>query len=236
MSAPLIDRLIDKRDSFEIIRDELAAIIAAEVASQKALALAEAPPKNPLLWDLRVFLERSNPWEEFRDTPDPGAHPELCTPIVHVWYDSSSFDRAKGDVVERQQADGVFNIDCYGYGVSRANGGGHDPGDRAAALECHRAVRLVRNILMAATYTYLGQRGLVAQRWVQSITSFQIEDADGQPVQRVKGARVALEVRFNEYSPQVHGEALELISFRLLRKETGQVYFTADYGAAEWES
>ena len=50
MTLPLIDKL----DTFEIVRDEIAAILATEIASQEALAAGEP---DPTLWRLRVFLE-----------------------------------------------------------------------------------------------------------------------------------------------------------------------------------
>lgn len=216
-----IQTLIDKKDSFEAIRDQIAAILALEVASQKALATTAG--KDPDLWDLRIYAERSNPWEQaLNDTTDR-------TPIVNVWYDSSSFDPSASNVSERQKADGVFNIDCYGFGRSSdISGGGHTPGDKDAALEVQRALRLTRNIMMAAEYTYLGLRGLVWTRWPQSITVFQPQ-LDGNQAQQVVGARIALRVGFNEFSPQYAAETLELLSANVLRAEDGQIDAEADY-------
>jgi hypothetical protein len=221
-----IDTLIDKEDNFEIIRDEIAAILVTESAAQQALAVIAA--KDPDLWKLRVFTERSNPIEEWRDVV-PGTTDE--SPIINVWYDNGSFPMNKGNVVERQVHEGVFNIDCYGLGLSAPDGGGHKLGDKEAALEAQRAVRLVRNILMAAIYTYLGQpkQGrFVWRRWPQNITVFQPQ-IDGRPVQHVVGARVALRVDFNEFSPQVTPETLELVSVDVKRTEDGEIVLNADY-------
>ena len=59
----MISELIDKQDNFEIVRDQIAAILVNEVASQMALATAEA--KDPEDWNLQIFTERSNPWEKW---------------------------------------------------------------------------------------------------------------------------------------------------------------------------
>jgi len=216
-----ISTLIDKQDSFEIVRDQIAAILTTEVASQMALALAAA--KDPLEWKLRIFTERSNPWEQWlNDQTD-------TSPIVNVWYDNSSFTQGKSNIVERQASETVYNIDCYGYGQSRDDGGtGHTPGDKEAVLEVQKAIRLVRNILMAAEYTYLGLQGLVWQRWPQSITDFQPQ-LDANQFQKVAGARVAFRVVFNEFSPQVEPQTLELLSVDVLRTEDGQIVLEADY-------
>ena len=76
-------------------------------------------------------------------------------------------------------------------------GGGHEAGDASSALEAQRAVRLVRNILMAADNTYLGfdrRNGFLWKRWIGNIQFFQ-PDIDGRYVQNVTGARIALNVR-----------------------------------------
>ena len=215
-----IPTLIDKQDNFEVIRDQIAAILVLEVASQMALATLAA--KDPNDFKLRIFTERSNPWEQFlNDQVDR-------SPLVNVWYDNSNFNLSKSNILERQASETIYNIDCYGFGISKDDGAGHKPGDREAALEVQKALRLVRNILMAAEYTYLGLRGLVWQRWPQSITVFQPE-LGSQPVQQIVGARLAFRVIFNEFSPQFELETLELLSVDVRRVEDGEIVLEADY-------
>lgn len=216
-----IDSLIDKQDNFEVIRDQIAAILVAEVASQMALATAAA--KDPNDWKLRVFTERSNPWEQWLNAQTD------TSPLINVWVDNSSFDPKASNSIERQKSETVFNIDCYGYGKSSDNpGGGHNPGDRESAFEVQRALRLVRNILMSAEYTYLGLRGLVWSRWPQSVTIFQPQ-LDGRALQQVMGARLAFRVVFNEFAPQITPETLEYLSVNVKRTEDGEIVLEADY-------
>lgn len=216
-----IPTLIDKQDNFEIVRDQIALLLANEVVNQMALATAAA--KDPNDWKLNIYLERSNAWEKWlNDQTD-------STPIVNVWYDNSIFNEAASNVMERQASETIYNIDCYGLGISSDNpAGGHNPGDKEAAFEVQRAVRLVRNILMAAENTYLQQRGLVWSRMPQSITAFQPQ-IDNQTVQHVQGARIAFKVLFNEFSPQVAEETLEYVSVDVKRTDDGLVIAEADY-------
>lgn len=217
----MIAGIIDKQDNFEVIRDQIAAILATEVANQ--MALATAGGKDPDDWKLRIFSERSNPWEQLLNEQVDRS------PIVNVWFDNSNFDPAASNISERQKTEGVFNIDCYGYGISSDEmDGGHNPGDKEAAFEVHKALRLVRNILMSAEYTYLGLRGVVWQRWSQSITVFQPQ-LDGRQMQQMVGARLAFRVVFNEFSPQVPAETLELVSVGVKRTEDGEIVVEADY-------
>ena len=219
-----ITELIDKFDNLELVRDQIGAILLVESASQQAKA--QQAGKDPNKWKLRVFTERSNSWSEFQERPDPGGTPTIennTTPIVNVWFDRTAIDPKKSNVVEKQQYDGTFNIDCYGYGISTGTStGGHDPGDARSAIEAQRAARLVRNILMAGHYVTLAMRGLVGYRMVMGIQSFQPQ-LDDRPVQHIVGCRVVLGVDFQELSPQVQGEPLELISIEVTRLETGQL-------------
>lgn len=224
-----IATLIDKVDNVELVRDKLAEILVLEVASQKALALAASPtPKDPRLWDLRVFVDRSNPWADYIDAETGDVLDAI--PVVNISLDSETFDARRGDTVERQTAAATFNVDVYGYGVSEETDDGHTAGDARAKAEALRAMRLVRNILMSAEYTYLGLRGIVARRWPSTITLFDIE-VDSRTVAHVCAARLELAVDLLEFSPQVQGEALELISINVARRDTNEIYLRADYSS-----
>ncbi len=213
--------LIDKQDTFEIVRDQIAAVLATEINSQQALALDAG--KNPDLWKVRIFVEATNPWEQFLE-----GDPVERSPLANIWYDTSSFQPGQSNIVERQKAEVIYNIDCYALGVSQVDGSGHKPGDRESAFEVSRALRLVRNILMAGEYTYLGIRGTVHRRWVESVTVYQPQ-LDDQALQNVRAARLAFRVEFNELAPQVTGEALELASVKVTRSGTGEILISADY-------
>lgn len=224
MPPSVLPSLIDKVDNFEVVRDQIAALLALNIENQKALAIADG--QDPAPWDLRVYTERANPWDQY--TGGQGQVVDVA-PIANVWFDSTSFDKSASTVMDRQKSDGSFNIDIYGYGVSQDDGGGgHKPGDREAAFEMQRAVKLVRNILIASENTYLQLRGLVWTRWVQSITSFQPQ-IDNRSIQNIVGARLVLKVEFNEFSPQYEPENLEFVSINVTRSDTGQILAELDF-------
>lgn len=230
MPAPVIDHLIEKQDASELVRDAIAYILLTEEASQRAQALG--PMLDPEQWRLQIFTERAHPWEDWAQAPDPDTAPARCAPMVNVCLGESSFDAAAGNY-ERQQGTATFYVDVYGYSISRDNpAGGHKAGDKEAAFECQRAVRLVRNILMAGTYYCLGLPGVVGGRWVRSINYFQ-PMIEQRAVVNVVGARLAFDVVLLETSPQVAGEVLDVVSFTMKRAETGQVFLTADFDVSE---
>lgn len=221
MAIATLPALIDKQDTFEIVRDQIAGILKANATAQEALATAAG--NDPELHTFRVFTERANPFDEWVDAPSSPRRP-----IVNVLYDQQNYDKSGSDILERQKSTATYHIDCYGYAVSQADGAGHIPGDKAAALAAQRCVRLVRNILMAAENTYLQLRGTVWQRWPQSVSMFQ-PAIDGRHVQNVVAARLAFDVTFNESAPQVPTETLEELAIDLIRAETGEIYLEADY-------
>jgi len=218
----MIPVLIDKTDTFEAVRNQIAQILANESANQVALATTAGKP-DPNDWKLRVFMERNNPWEQYDNSPTD------VSPIVNVWFDGSSFDPSSSNVMERQKSEGVFNIDCYGYAESESDGAGHKPGDRESAFELQRCIRLVRNILMSSIYTYLDLRGTVWSRSIRSVKVFQ-PSIDNRQMQQVTGARISFAVVFNETSPQGdESNTLELVSVDVLRAEDGEILAEADY-------
>lgn len=214
----MIGELIDKIDTFELVRDKIAAIMLTEISNQQRLAIEGG--KDPEDWNLRIFSERSNAWEQFQDgTETPG------TPIVNITYENSELDAsAAGSTVESQKYAATYNIDCYAMGVST----GTQQGDENAALRIHAVVRLVRNILMSGEYTRLGLTGIVGDRRVQSVTVFR-PDASDEMAQKIVGARLVFRVTFNEHSPQVNGPALEIIGVQLKRAETGEIFLQMEY-------
>ena len=210
----ILDSLIDEPDTFELVRDQVAMLLSAEVDNQQQLAANEG--KDPDQWKLRVYSEHSNPFEQYLNTP------EERTPLINVWFDNDGVMESRSNTVADQTHEGTFNVDCFGRGYSRPDGSGHVLGDRESVLEAQRAMRISRAIVMAGINTYLQMpRGVVAQRMVESRTSFQPVQA-GDQAHHVAGARMALRVRYNEASPQVKGEILEQISTTVEFKDTGE--------------
>jgi len=217
----MIGSLIDKSDNFELVRAQIANVIALETASQQAKATAGS--KNAALWKLRVYEERANPWEQY-----PGLAGEDMSPIVNIWTGGVDFDAAASNLIERQRAEGTFNIDCYGCGVSSPVTGGHVPGDYQASITAQRAARLVRNILMSDQYVFLAIPSIVARRWISSIKFFQPQANTGT-IENMVACRIDFRVMFNEYAPQLTPEIIEEIGVAIKRSPDGAVLAEAEY-------
>jgi hypothetical protein len=212
--------LIDKTDTFELVRDKIAQILADEIAGQVSQAGANADA-----YRLHVYTERANPWNGWLYSELEQIDP---TPFVNVFYESDVFNRRSGNVVESQETEAIYNIDCYGLGIGEETLAGHLAADEAAAVESHRAARLVRNILMAGEYTYLGLRALVSERWVDRRVSFP-PPKDVQTAQRIGVTRLVLRVKFVEFAPQYQPVNAELLHIELKRDTDGRVLSVLEY-------
>lgn len=224
MAIQVLDTLIDKTDNFEVVRDQIADILAAEVVNQQAKAVLAA--KDPALWDLSIYTERARPWEALIN--DDGTV-RNAAPIVNVYFDNVNFPMGEGSTVDKTTADGVFHIDIYATATSANNvAGGYTTGDEKAARELQRAVRLVRNILGAARNAYLQLRGTVGRRWWQSVTQYQF-DPNEPAAQYVIATRMVLAVKYNEFTPQPGLETLEAVEVEITRTGDGKVLANLEY-------
>ena len=211
--------LITQPDGFEIVRDKIAQLLADEIALQQELAIvAEEDPND---WKLDIYLERSRPWEVFRDSP------ETQTPIVNVWYDNTPVDLAASNLSTRQNGVSTFNIDCLAYSEAKADGAGFIAGDEQAAKNAHKAARLVRQILMHDKYRYLELRTFVGRRYVQARTAFQPNEGN-QAVQNVMGVRLVLAVKHDEFISLADFNNLEQVFIEMKFEPNGQVIASMD--------
>lgn len=223
MSA-LITTLIDKQDSNELVRDQIAAILAVEVANQRTLAIADG--KDPDDYSFSVYIERSKLWESGE------------MPLVNVLFDNDRFDNRNSNMLDRQRATGTFYIDCY----AKKNTTDDNEGDELSSKEADRIARLVRNIIMSNEYFQLalGHRELgvgnniVSRRYVMRREKFQ-PDIRNEAYENIIACRVMVEVEYDEFSPQTETEDFELLIHSCKRSDDDKVLFVTEHDMAEEE-
>lgn len=220
MSA-VITTLIDKQDSNEIVRDQLAAILAIETANQRTLAISES--KDPDDYSFSVYIERSRPWESNE------------MPLANIMFDNDRFDNKNSNMIDRQRATGTFHIDCY----AKKDTTDENEGDELSSREADRIARFVRNIIMAGEYTYLllgarelGTDSMVSKRYVMRREKFQ-PDIRNEGFENIIACRVTVEVEYDEFSPQAETEDFELLINSCTRGEDGKVLFGTEYDMTE---
>jgi hypothetical protein len=214
--TPLIEGLIENKDIIEAVRDETAAILALELQHQFALAQAEGK-EDAADYNVAVFLENARPFDGEQDS----------FPLVNVQLSKGTASPSSSRVDDQRTTATLF-VDCYGCGVAGAaeqDGAAWD--DKSAALRAWKTARLVRNILMAGQYAYLGMRGVVGSRFIASMEAGDQAGAENASP-AIKVVRITFEVQFVEKSPQAEGVPFEGIAFRCEDK-TGRVLVELDF-------
>lgn len=193
-----INVLLNTPDNVEIIRDQICGILAVELDNQYELARqAEDPVADD--YNIKVYQEETEPWS-ISTEDDCNAFPlvNVCLQDVSIQTGSTQADKK----VSRAS----FNLDCYCSGSFHGDG----TGGRHAVTKAWKAVRIIRNIIDAASYTYLGLRGVVLGRQIQSVETGlpNLNDASIN----VCICRIHLVVDYYEHSPQVSGPIIEPIN------------------------
>lgn len=198
------DGLISTPDNIEVIRDQIAGLLAVELENQARLA-EEAGDPNAADYKVAVFVENDDPLQ-YVDDQTPGANPFPC---ANVSVDSTGQDKGTASV-GKQVMTAQFFVDVYATGNS-TSAGGEDFGTRAA-LKAWKTARLVRRILRAEANNYLRLRGIVGR------VTFKFQAGEPNRPQaaiRVKMVRVTLGVDYIEDVPVTGGSGIELISAKI---------------------
>jgi hypothetical protein len=215
MSA-IINMLLSTPDNVELIRDQIGAIIALESAHQYELA-TKAKVDDAEDYDIGVYVENARPWDltgEKKDSPFP---------LVNVMLEKV-VNESGSSAVSTQKYTATFDVDCYGCG-NLADG---ETDDQRAARKAWKIARVVRNILMAGEYTYLGLQKIkdvqcVSSRKITKMSSG-ISGNMAESAQAVIVCRIELAVTYYESSPQATGVEMEPMVFAC-EDSTGKILF-----------
>ena len=196
---PQITELISEPDNIEKLRDRVACILKGETQIQYALA-KETVARNAEDYNFRVFIENARPY-------DTEGEP-MQTPLLNIMLQKTSTMESNARAGQ-QKMKAVFIIDCITFG----NDGGEVWNEKVAAARAWKAARVIRRILMSDQYTYLGLRGIVGSRNVNSIEVGVPEN--GGDALTVVTARITLEVQFMECAISATGPIIEGIDFTI---------------------
>ena len=229
-----LQSLIDKNDSFEFVRDQIALVLCKERDNQMMLA-AEAG-KDPFFWGLKVYSERDRAYEDWLNAGDSVREYPIVSTIMKTAARDPSVSTVPGAV---NVYDGLWWIDVYGRGIAHDDPqGGHITSDEAAHVSCHRGVRLVRNILAASPYRFLDavildpatgaptDQPIWAHPSIDRWEFFQpdLESRGGSFA--VWGCRIEFATKFTEFSPEYEPVILEELGVTVRRTEDGLVLMT----------
>jgi hypothetical protein len=206
MPTTEVQELLKNPDNIEIVRDQLAGILALELLHQHELAEADPDLAAKEDYNVHVYIENDEPWA-VQDDDNP-------FPAINVSFDSYSIDTDDGS--NDRIVNGKYYIDCYAAG----NYDGEGFAGRVAKIKSMKIARFVRNILQAANYRYLKLRGVVNSQHIAKCESGTVKDENGAV--KVGVQRITLEAEFHENSPQVECDVLEAMGFTC-NSDSGEV-------------
>lgn len=211
---PACGELQSEPDNIEVIRDQVAALLAVDFRRQAELA-AESGATDSGDYNVAVYVESDDPLQ-YVDEDTPGANPFPC---VNVILDSSDPDKGTASV-NKQAFTAKLYVDCYAEGNNAEDG----EFSFKAAQRAWKTARLVRRILRAEANTYLRLRGIVGRvAW-----SFQAgEPSNTRSAIKVKMVRVTLTIDYVENVAITEGE-LDWDIVGIVADETGRVHFGGD--------
>lgn len=219
-----ITELLSAADGYETVRDAVAVILTEEIEAQRMLAGADSED-----YSLDVYVERFAPLEAWADE-------ENEVPVATVWLARYVNDRAKS-TVDSQRGEATYYVDVFAQAKDADNPvGGHIAGDLLSRKRLHRAIRLIRQILMSGHYTYLGSpRGSSQYVFHREVTDVEIHESrrrDEKASQWIATARMTLKVSLRVTQPQVlpvEWSGIDLTAKRLSGTPDGKVLAKASY-------
>lgn len=198
--TPKINQRI-ARQAFEVVGEQIGAILSAELASQHAMASDD----DRQAVKAHVWKERFVPFDKT----------EL--PAVNI-----TFDRVDYSEQSQRQTNGtnVYHIDCY----SAAKDSHELRGDQQAKIRLHRLMGVCRAILEDPRYKRLGiNYPLIMHR---RITSMAIASPDTNDSLALAMGRLTLEVKFPETTAFITPDTLfnHETTVKLHETEKGYLY------------
>ena len=211
---PACGELQSEPDNIEVIRDQIAALLAVDFRRQAELA-AESGATDSGDYNVAVYVESDDPLQ-YVDEDTPGANPFPC---VNVILDSTDADKGTASV-NKQAFKAKFYVDCYAEGNDAEDG----EFSYKAAQRAWKTARLVRRILRAEANTYLRLRGIVGRvSW-----SFQAgEPSNTRSAIKVKMVRATLTVDYVENVAITEG-VVDWDIVGIVADENGRVLFGDD--------
>lgn len=221
----MLTQLFGRDLNAHVVCDAVAAILSLEEENQRRLAVEANQDPEPLR--VRVYRDMSAPISDWVNTD---ADIDLA-PIVNVRIERE--DTVGGNVIEQQRCTVRVAIECFAVGVSTAGSTGFSHAEEASLASIRSVSAFVRKVVMAGENTYLGLRGVVTKRWIESLSYIPIDHDQTPSAQHVRACKILLSVDTYEVSPQIESVPLASIRVRLVKNSDGQVLASSVFLAEE---
>lgn len=220
MAPMTLDKILDVRDNFDLVRDQIGSLIVENIVTQKAFAVTTYGDDTS--WRLDAYLERSQPWTLLKASADPA-------PIANITAQTANYREDEGSLKDVAN-EAVYHVDLFVSKASQDDGGtGQLVGDEQAARQLHFTAMLVRNILMSEQNFKLQLPGIVFRRHVDTLTIIRPGDEELSVLENVIVGQMTVHVKMIETSPEETPEIIEAVNVKVFRDTDGRLLAEAEY-------
>lgn len=210
-----LQSVFSRRLNAHIACDAVATILAAEEENQRVLALGLGQDSEALR--VRIYTGRVAPVSDWIDV---NSDTDVSS-IVNVRLERVEY--VGGNVVEQQRCQVRIAVECFAVGCASQLPEGIWHAEEISLERIQLVTGFVRGVLMAAENAYLGLRGVVTKRWIESEAYLPIDLEHDTRVQHVRACKLSLVVDTYEASPQTTGVPMASVRVRMLKASDGQV-------------
>jgi hypothetical protein len=218
MSVKVLTELVPYSSNTQVVIDQIAAILVNELANQQALAPINGG--NAQDYDIRVYNDRFNPLDQFKNDKRS---------LVNIELSDDSTQTNVTATYGKQQESVTINLYVYAVGVAQETPTGHIPADRAAAEKVKRDRNVINRILKADINENLQLPRTVVNSVIIQSGQYLMPDFDNRDFGPIVAMRISVSCNIIEQSMINNGVPLESIVIDIEKDDTGLVYTTLEY-------
>ena len=222
MSTKVLTELIPHSSNIQLVIDRIAEILVNELSNQQALAPVNGGTAAD--YDVRVYIDRFNPLDQFKTDKRSLVNIEL------------SDDTTQTNVTAnhgKQQETVTINLYVYATGTARDTPRGHMPADKDASNKVKKDANVIKRILKADINENLQLPRTIVNSVIIQSGQYLVPDFDNRDFGAVVAERVSVTCNIIEQPMINNGVELESIVIDIEKEDTGLVYTTLEYDYTE---
>lgn len=222
MSVNTLTELVPFSSNTQLVIDRIAEILVTELANQQSLAPTNGGNADD--YDIRVYTDRFDPLDQFKNDKRP---------LVNVELSDDSLQTNVTATYGNQQESTTINLYVYAVGVSTETDDGHIPADYDASVKVKKVRNVIRRILKADINENLQLPPAVVNSVIIQSGQYLIPDFNNRDFGPVVAMRVAVQCNVIEEPMINNGVPLESIVIDIEKDDTGLVSATLEYDYTE---
>jgi hypothetical protein len=218
MSIKLLTQLVPFSSNTQLVINKIAEILIYELENQQKMAALIGNDADD--YNIRVYTDRSDPLDQFKDDKTALVNVELADNIV---------DLKATAIYGRQHESVTINLYIYALGQARETTTGHIPADYDASQKVKKVRNVINRILRADINSNLQLNRHIVNSVIIDSAQYLTPDFNNREYGSIVAMRIALRCNVIEEPLINFGVKLESIVIDIEKDTTGRVYTTLEY-------